>query len=116
MKRNSIKCLFIILVPMCLSPALTQAYWVEPVYIAQQSSKYENFMRMGYSAFTRKQYSAALNNFKQALKVRPRDRNAQTAIKNVEGYVNALKGRATTFRFSNTGTPSNQFDGGVRRG
>ncbi len=101
---------------MCLSPALTQAYLVEPVHIAQQSSKYESFMRMGYNAFTLKQYPAALNNFKQALKISPGDRNAQTAIKNVEVYVNDLKGRAITFRFSNTGTPSNQFDGGVRRG
>lgn len=101
---------------MCISPALTQAYLVKPVHIVQQNSKYESFMRMGYGAFTRKQYSAALNNFKQALKVRPGDRNAKTAIKNVEIYVSDLKGRAVTFRFSNTGTPSNQFDGAVRRG
>ena len=56
------------------------------VLLAQRRSKYDQYMRQGYAATRRRQYSRALSFFRQALAARPGDRFARRAIANVSRY------------------------------
>jgi TolA-binding protein len=47
-------------------------------------SKYNTWMKIGYSAYNKKDYNTALINFKRALKLRPNDVYAKRAIQNTE--------------------------------
>jgi tetratricopeptide (TPR) repeat protein len=60
--------------------------------IAQNTSEsakltYDDYMKTGYEATNTKEYEKALNNFKEALKIRPNNIYAEKAISNVKKYI-----------------------------
>lgn len=57
------------------------------VEIAQSSSAYNQAMRLGYTETRRRNYRRALGYFQQALQLRPNDKYATTAIRNVTSYM-----------------------------
>lgn len=57
------------------------------VEIAQSSSAYNQAMRLGYTETRRRNYRRALSYFQQALQLRPNDKYATTAIRNVTSYM-----------------------------
>jgi hypothetical protein len=54
---------------------------------AQNSGQYTQYMSRGYELTRRRNYRQALSYFQQALQIRPGDRYATTAIRNVTGYI-----------------------------
>ncbi|MFM7362962.1 MAG: DUF928 domain-containing protein [Cuspidothrix sp.] len=54
---------------------------------AQTSAQYTQYMSRGYESTRRRNYSQALSYFQQALQIRPGDRYATTAIRNVNSYI-----------------------------
>lgn len=60
----------------------------DPSGIVDSQAKYNRFMEDGYTAFNRKEYQQALQNFQQALKLRPNDPGATNAIKSVQSLAN----------------------------
>ncbi|MFM6039033.1 MAG: DUF928 domain-containing protein [Sphaerospermopsis kisseleviana] len=54
---------------------------------AQNSVQYTQYMSRGYELTRRRNYRQALSYFQQALQIRPGDRYATTAIRNVTGYI-----------------------------
>lgn len=59
----------------------------DSIYIAQNNSGYDKYMELGYKATRLRNYRTALRYFEQALKVRPNDRYATAAIRNVNDYL-----------------------------
>ncbi|GAX37840.1 DUF928 domain-containing protein [Nodularia sp. NIES-3585] len=57
------------------------------IHTAQVSSTYDQYMQLGYTETTRRNYRRALGYFQQALKLRPDDHYATTAIRNVSSYI-----------------------------
>lgn len=53
----------------------------------RQESNYDRYMQTGYAAVNKKDYQAALVNFRKALKERPNDSYATLAALNVETYI-----------------------------
>jgi hypothetical protein len=49
--------------------------------------QYQEFMREGYKLTGQKKWRPALQNFQQALQIRPGDRYASTAVRNVKSYI-----------------------------
>ncbi|WP_190966971.1 DUF928 domain-containing protein [Nostoc spongiaeforme] len=92
-----------------------------PDNIAQAQSNYNKYMQLGYSATRQRNYSAALNYFKQALQERPGDRYATTAMNNIQIYVardrrngNSKRPTYVTYIPRNLGKPARQIQGGTR--
>lgn len=87
-----------------------------PQSIAQATrSQYNKYMRQGYSATAKRDYRTALVNFRRALKVRPGDAYATTAINNVSKY--ARRGTSKSiFIASNRGAPGTRQGGATRGG
>jgi len=56
------------------------------VQIAQKTSDYNQYMRLGYTQTRRRNYKIALGYFHQALQLRPGDKYATAAIRNVTSY------------------------------
>lgn len=52
-----------------------------------QATNYDSFMRTGYNLAAKRDYQSALINFRRALGLRPGDRYAQTAMRNMEAYI-----------------------------
>jgi hypothetical protein len=68
----------------------TKVLAVEPiVQIAQKSSAYQEYMLRGYQSTMQRNYRRALGYFQKALEIRPDDRYAKTAIRNVNSYIAA---------------------------
>ncbi|MEH1965623.1 DUF928 domain-containing protein [Nostoc sp.] len=66
----------------------TQVLATESVYqLAQAKSAYTQYMLLGYNETKRRNYRKALLNFQQAERLRPGDRYATAAIRNVTGYI-----------------------------
>ena len=66
----------------------TKVLAVEPVVqIAQKSSAYKEYMLRGYQSTMQRNYTRALRYFQKALEIRPDDRYAKTAIRNVNSYI-----------------------------
>jgi tetratricopeptide (TPR) repeat protein len=66
----------------------TKVLAVEPVVqIAQKNSAYEEYMRRGYKLTRLRNYTGALRAFQKALEIRPDDRYATTAIRNITIYI-----------------------------
>lgn len=67
-----------------------------PHQVSQQSapSSYDSAMQAGYTAVQNRDYPAALENFRQALALRPQDPYALKAIQNVEGYLERQRAQA----------------------
>ncbi len=59
----------------------------EPIHIAQTPSNYDQYMRLGYRETAKRNYRRALQYFQQALQLRPDDRYAKAAIRNVSIYI-----------------------------
>lgn len=57
------------------------------VEIARKSSAYKEYMRAGYKYTAQRNYRKALEYFKKALEIRPDDRYATTAIRNLNTYI-----------------------------
>ncbi|MDZ8050537.1 MAG: DUF928 domain-containing protein [Aulosira sp. ZfuVER01] len=55
--------------------------------VAQAKSAYDQYMRSGYTATRQRNYRKALGFFQQAAQLRPGDRYATAAIRNVTGYI-----------------------------
>jgi hypothetical protein len=54
---------------------------------AQANTAYDDYMRQGYRATAKRQYSSARDFFKNALRLRPNDRYADRAVINVSRYI-----------------------------
>lgn len=73
-----------------------------PVAIAQSPpptvtvATYDRLMKAGYEATAGKNYPVAIENFRKALRERPNDAYAQSAIANVEKYLGLPPGRTTS--------------------
>jgi tetratricopeptide (TPR) repeat protein len=91
-----------------------------PPQLAQAQSNYNQYMQSGYRATRQGNYSAALNYFKQALQVRPGDRYATSAMRNIESYIardrRSGNRRKTyvTYIPTNLGFPSRPVPGATR--
>lgn len=79
--------------------------------IAQKSSDYNQYMRLGYTETRRRNYKRALAYFQQALQVRPNDQYATAAIRNVTSY----QRRSGLIGFVPVGKPG-RTQGGATRG
>ncbi|MBE9207986.1 DUF928 domain-containing protein [Nostoc sp. LEGE 06077] len=93
-----------------------------PSDLAQYHSNYNQYMQWGYNATRQRNYSAALNYFKQALQARPGDRYATTAVNNIQIYVSRDRRNGNkrqtyvTYIPTNLGKPARQVQGGTRGG
>ncbi|WP_375479182.1 DUF928 domain-containing protein [uncultured Nostoc sp.] len=68
--------------------SITQVLAIESVsQLAQAKSAYTQYMQLGYNETKRRNYRKALLNFQQAERLRPGDRYATVAIRNVTGYI-----------------------------
>lgn len=115
MKRIWLKYIPVVLVSICFtSVAPVPAYSAEPIYIAQSAASYNRYMRLGYAATARRDYRTALVNFRRALSIRPGNRYATNAIRNVSKY--ASRGKKVAYRRTPTGTgsPGNRIGAGTR--
>lgn len=71
----------------------TVAYWnargeLQSYDLSDRAQQYEDYMEQGYDATDAGEYEAALENFENALQIRPRDYYAAQAIRNVYTYLN----------------------------
>lgn len=105
----------IVSLSICFAPVtLTQAYPVAQVDTAQVASDYNRYMRLGYTATAKRDYPAALINFRRAERTRPGDRYAKNAVQNVSSYV-ARKGESKiSVRPIGIGAPGDPVGGAVR--
>ena len=106
----------IVSLSICFAPfTLTQAYPVAQVDTAQVASDYNRYMKLGYTATAKRDYSTALINFRRAQRTRPGDHYAKNAVQNVSSYV-ARKGESKiSVRPIGIGAPGNPVGGAVRR-
>lgn len=114
MKQTYLKCFSALLAGgfvMSIAPAISIP---TRVYTAQVTSSYDRYMRTGYAATTKRNYKTALTNFRNALKLRPKDKYALQAIDNVSKYAAALRGNIITYIPRNTGSPNNRHGGATR--
>ncbi|MEH1989341.1 DUF928 domain-containing protein [Nostoc sp.] len=74
--------------------SITQVLAKESVYqLAQAKSAYTQYMQLGYNETKRRNYRKALLNFQQAERLRPGDRYATSAIRNVTSYIQRGRNR-----------------------
>ncbi|MDZ8035374.1 hypothetical protein [Nostoc sp. DedSLP04] len=69
------------------SVSTTQVLATSVYQLAQAKSAYTQYMLNGYNETKRRNYRKALLNFQQAERLRPGDRYATAAIRNVTGYI-----------------------------
>ncbi|WP_392532899.1 DUF928 domain-containing protein [Nostoc sp. C117] len=68
--------------------SMTQVLATESVYqLAQSKAAYTQYMQLGYNETKRRNYRKALGYFQQAERLRPGDRYATAAIRNVTSYI-----------------------------
>ncbi|OUL26060.1 hypothetical protein BV378_13620 [Nostoc sp. RF31YmG] len=81
----------------CSAISTTKLLAANPIFqLAQAKSAYDQYMRSGYTATRQRNYRRALGLFQQAAQIRPGDRYATAAIRNVTGY---LQGRRSLIGF-----------------
>lgn len=91
--------------------SLTQVMATEQAtYLAQSKSAYDEYMRQAYAATRQRNYTRAANLFRQAEKLRPRDRYATAAIRNVDSY----KNKRRRIAFFDAGRPQKVRSAGSR--
>lgn len=78
----------------------------------QSQSGYDLYMQQGYASTAKRKYKAALDFFMQALKERPRDKYAEAAIRNIEGYIK--RNRNARIVFVPVGKPGNRTSAASR--
>lgn len=114
------RCLCVTVMIGSLLPVSSEKAGAEPYNIAQARSKYDQYMQLGYGATRQRNYTEALNYFKQALQERPSDRYAATAVNNIQIYVardrrNGNKRQIyVTYIPTTLGKPVRQIPGGTR--
>ncbi|AFY44298.1 DUF928 domain-containing protein [Nostoc sp. PCC 7107] len=114
------RCVCVTLMLGSLLPVSADKVVALPAYLAQAQSNYNQYMQMGYSATRQRNYSDALNYFKQALQERPGDRYATTAVNNIQIYVSRDRRNGNkrqtyvTYIPTNLGKPVRQVQGGTR--
>ncbi|MBD2518346.1 DUF928 domain-containing protein [Nostoc sp. FACHB-973] len=75
-------------------PSMTQVLATESIYqLAQARATYTQYMQLGYSETKRRNYRKALGYFQQAQRLRPGDKYATAAIRNVTGYIQRGRNR-----------------------
>ncbi|MBW4553079.1 MAG: DUF928 domain-containing protein [Aphanocapsa sp. GSE-SYN-MK-11-07L] len=97
-----------------ISPALAQSGFPSPPLLAQTKPQYDQLMRQGYSATAKRDYHNALIFFRQAERLRPSDRYAMVAIRNVSLYVRRGQVKTPLFIASGSGAPINRVPGATR--
>jgi hypothetical protein len=81
------------------------------VQIAQKSSAYKEYMLRGYQSTMQRNYKRAIGYFQKALEIRPDDRYAKTAIRNVNSYIAR---RSPPTSFVSTSKPLRRNTAGMR--
>lgn len=81
------RCFCVALILSIFLPVNADKSVANPTGMAQAQLYYNRYMQSGYTATRQRNYSAALNYFKQALQERPGDRYAALAVRNVETYI-----------------------------
>jgi len=111
--RFWIRCLSVALIfaPL-LSVGSAKVLAVDPVYQAQVTSAYNQYMQLGYAATAQRNYPNALTYFKQALRESPGDKYAVTAVNNIQYYIQ--RGRQASLAF--IGIPGRRVAGASRGG
>jgi Domain of Unknown Function (DUF928) len=79
-----------------VSIAIPKVIAADSIYLVQGST-YNKYMQQGYAATGKRNYTAAANFFRIALRERPGDTYATAAIKNVEGYIKRDRQGRLTF-------------------
>ena len=95
--------------------ALALSVSFNKVLLAQTQSAYDRYMQLGYAATAKRNYSGAFNYFKQALRQRPGDRYAKTAVNNIQGYVKNRHQASLSF-VSSIGRPGRRSSAASRGG
>lgn len=85
-QNSRAKSFFAILALLCLIVAPIQIAQAQITIARSSISNYDKYMRQGYAATAKKDYRTALINFRNALSIRPGDRYATNAIRNVSSY------------------------------
>jgi tetratricopeptide (TPR) repeat protein len=80
------------------------------IQIAQKSSSFNYYMRLGYQATSRRNYRQALRYFEQARQIRPNNKYAVAAIRNVQSYIQ----RRSRIVFVPAGKPYRKVSAGTR--
>jgi Domain of Unknown Function (DUF928) len=98
----------------CGLPAALVQITVPSSVLAQTNPKYDQLMQQGYSATVKRDYRNALIYFRRAERLRPSDRYATVAIRNVSLYVSRGQSNAPLFIASGSGAPINRVAGATR--
>jgi hypothetical protein len=86
----------------------------EAISIAQSTSDFDKYMRLGYQATAKRDYRNALIYFKTANGIRPNNPYANQALANVDRYINSKKRRSTWISVD-SGAPTNRISGANRK-
>jgi Domain of Unknown Function (DUF928) len=97
-----------------ISPALAQSSFPSPPLLAQTKPQYDQLMRQGYSATAKRDFQNALIYFRRAERLRPSDRYATMAIRNVSLYVRRGQVKVPLFIASGSGAPINRVAAATR--
>lgn len=117
MKRNPwLKYLPVILASSCLAFVALKPAYPADIPGVQLRSDYDRYMRSGYTATAKRDYRAALINFRRALSERPGDRYALNAVGNVSKYVAQRGDSSLSFVPPNLGAPGSRQGGATRGG
>jgi len=81
------RCLCVALTLGFILPVSADKSVANPSDVSQTGQDYNQYMQSGYTATRQRNYTTALNYFKQALQERPGDRYADLAIRNIESYI-----------------------------
>ncbi len=77
---------------------ITEVSATDGVYqLAQRNNAYSQYMQLGYSETRRRNYRKALSYFQQAAQIRPGDKYATAAIRNVTGYIQRRRNNRIAF-------------------
>jgi hypothetical protein len=85
----------------------------EAISIAQSTSDFDKYMRLGYQATARRDYRNALVFFTKANGIKPSNPYANQALANVNRYINSKK-RSATWISVDSGAPTNRSSGATR--
>ncbi len=119
MSFNCLRALIVVLPVFVIATGLlalefSQDATLIPDTIAQATSGFDNYMKLGYAATAKRDYRNALIQFRQAGRLRPGNRYAALAIQNISGYVSRGRSASPIFIPPNTGAPIARVGGATR--
>ncbi len=97
-----------------ISPILVQISFPSPPLLAQTNPQYDQLMKLGYRATVKRDYQNALIYFRRAEHLRPSDRYATMAIRNISLYVRRGQVKVPLFIASGSGAPINRVAAATR--